>query len=75
MLFEDLGLHYFGPIDGHNIGLVRKYLRMIRNVEGPILLHVVTEKGHGFRPAAEDPVLFHAPPQFERSARRSRSCK
>ena len=68
MLFEDLGLHYFGPIDGHNIGLLRKYLRMVRNVEGPVLLHVVTEKGHGFRPAAEDPVLFHAPPQFERCA-------
>jgi 1-deoxy-D-xylulose-5-phosphate synthase len=68
MLFEDLGLHYFGPIDGHNIGLLRKYLRMIKNVPGPILLHVVTEKGHGFRPAAEDPVLFHAPPQFERQA-------
>jgi 1-deoxy-D-xylulose-5-phosphate synthase len=68
MLFEDLGMHYFGPIDGHNIGLLRKYLRMVRNVEGPILLHVVTEKGHGFKPAAEDPVLFHAPPQFERRA-------
>ena len=68
MFFEDLGLHYFGPIDGHNIGLLRKYLRMVRNVEGPVLLHVVTEKGHGFRPAAEDPVLYHAPPQFERRA-------
>jgi 1-deoxy-D-xylulose-5-phosphate synthase len=68
MLFEDLGLRYFGPIDGHNIGLLRKYLRMVRNVEGPVLLHVVTEKGHGFRPAAEDPVLFHAPPQFEQRA-------
>jgi 1-deoxy-D-xylulose-5-phosphate synthase len=66
MLFEDLGLRYFGPIDGHNIGLVRKYLRMARNAEGPILLHVVTEKGHGFQPAAADPVLFHAPPQIER---------
>jgi 1-deoxy-D-xylulose-5-phosphate synthase len=68
MLFEDLGLRYFGPIDGHNIGLLRKYLRMVRNSEGPILLHVVTEKGHGFQPAAADPVLFHAPPQFERQA-------
>jgi 1-deoxy-D-xylulose-5-phosphate synthase len=66
MLFEDLGLRYFGPIDGHNIGLLRKYLRMIRELDGPILLHVVTEKGHGFQPAAADPVLFHAPPQFER---------
>ncbi|MEX0643272.1 MAG: 1-deoxy-D-xylulose-5-phosphate synthase [Pirellulales bacterium] len=68
MLFEDLGLRYFGPIDGHNIGLLRKYLRMAQQAEGPILLHVVTEKGHGFQPAAEDPVLFHAPPQFERQA-------
>jgi 1-deoxy-D-xylulose-5-phosphate synthase len=68
MLFEDLGMRYFGPIDGHNIGLLRKYLRMVRSAEGPILLHVVTEKGHGFQPAAADPVLFHAPPQFERQA-------
>jgi 1-deoxy-D-xylulose-5-phosphate synthase len=68
MLFEDLGLRYFGPIDGHNIGLLRKYLKMSMKTEGPILLHVVTEKGHGFQPAAADPVLFHAPPQFERSA-------
>ena len=68
MLFEDMGLRYFGPIDGHNIGLMRKYLRMAQQTEGPILLHVVTEKGHGFQPAADDPVLFHAPPQFERQA-------
>lgn len=68
MLFEDLGFRYFGPIDGHNIGLVRKYLKMARAAEGPILLHVVTEKGHGFQPAAADPVLFHAPPQFDREA-------
>jgi len=67
MFFEDLGFRYFGPIDGHNIGLLRKYLRMAKAADGPILLHVVTEKGHGFQPAAEDPVLFHAPPQFERS--------
>ncbi|MEX2091030.1 MAG: 1-deoxy-D-xylulose-5-phosphate synthase [Pirellulales bacterium] len=68
MFFEDLGFRYFGPIDGHNIGLLRKYLRMAKATDGPILLHVVTEKGHGFKPAAEDPVLFHAPPQFERKA-------
>ena len=66
MMFEDMGFRYVGPIDGHNIGLLRKYLKMVRRIEGPVLLHVVTEKGHGFKPAAEDPVLFHAPPQFER---------
>ncbi len=70
MFFEDLGLRYFGPIDGHNIGLMRKYLRMCQKSDGPILLHVVTEKGHGFRPAAEDPVMFHAPPQFRRDVDR-----
>jgi len=66
MLFEELGFRYFGPIDGHNIGLLRKYLKMGRRIDGPVLLHVVTEKGHGFQPATDDPVLFHAPPQFER---------
>lgn len=66
MLFEEMGMRYFGPIDGHNIALLRKYLKMAKQLDGPVLLHVVTEKGHGFRPAAEDPVLFHAPPQFER---------
>ncbi|MCH2114169.1 MAG: 1-deoxy-D-xylulose-5-phosphate synthase [Pirellulales bacterium] len=66
MIFEDMGLRYLGPIDGHNIGLLRKYLKLVRRIKGPVLLHVVTEKGHGFRPAAEDPVLFHAPPQFQR---------
>ena len=68
MIFEDMGMRYVGPIDGHNIGLLRKYLKMVRKIKGPVLLHVVTEKGHGFKPASEDPVLFHAPPQFERKA-------
>ncbi len=64
MIFEDMGFRYVGPIDGHNIGLLRKYLKMVSRIKGPVLLHVVTEKGHGFKPAADDPVLFHAPPQF-----------
>ncbi len=45
MLFEELGIRYVGPIDGHNIGLMRKYLKMLDNEPGPVLLHVVTEKG------------------------------
>ena len=68
MLFEDLGLRYLGPIDGHDIAVLRKYLKMVRDFEDPILLHVVTEKGHGFQPAAADPVFFHAPPAFQREA-------
>ena len=67
MIFEDMGFRYVGPIDGHNIGLLRKYLKMVLRIDGPVLLHVVTEKGHGFQPAADDPVLFHAPPQFQHS--------
>jgi 1-deoxy-D-xylulose-5-phosphate synthase len=64
MLFEELGMRYIGPIDGHNIPVLRKYLKMAKSQEEPVLLHVVTEKGHGFEPAAEDPVFFHTPPAF-----------
>src|SRR5688572_18381269 len=65
MMFEDLGFRYLGPIDGHNLVVLRKYLQMVKNLKGPILLHVVTEKGHGYQPAAADPVFFHTPPAFE----------
>ncbi|MEM6689871.1 MAG: 1-deoxy-D-xylulose-5-phosphate synthase [Planctomycetota bacterium] len=65
MLFEDLGIRYIGPIDGHDIPLVRKYLRRAKEISGPVLLHVVTEKGHGYKPAADDPVYFHTPPAFK----------
>lgn len=65
MLFEELGVRYVGPVDGHNIGLMRKYFKMLDNEEGPVLLHVVTEKGHGYQPAAKDPVFFHTPPAFK----------
>ena len=71
MLFEELGLRYIGPIDGHDIGVLRKYLRMVKDFEEPVLLHVVTEKGHGFKPAAEDPVFYHTPPTFRREEDRA----
>ena len=67
MLFEELGIRYLGPIDGHDVELVRKYVRTARETPGPVLLHVVTEKGHGYKPAAEDPVYFHTPPAFRES--------
>ncbi len=66
MLFEELGFRYIGPVDGHNIRQMQKYLTRARQFEGPVLLHVVTEKGHGFKPAAEDPTSFHAPAPFSR---------
>ena len=64
MLFEVLGFRYIGPVDGHNLPQLCKYLRMVKDLPGPVLLHVVTEKGHGFKPAAEDPVSFHTPAPF-----------
>ncbi|MCA9103734.1 MAG: 1-deoxy-D-xylulose-5-phosphate synthase [Planctomycetales bacterium] len=67
MLFEGLGARYVGPVDGHNIAQLRKYLELVKDVEGPVLLHVVTEKGHGFQPATDDPVVYHAPAPFDRS--------
>ncbi len=65
MLFEEMGVRYIGPVDGHSIPQLLKYLEMVKDADGPVLLHVVTEKGHGFQPAAEDPVFFHTPPSFE----------
>jgi 1-deoxy-D-xylulose-5-phosphate synthase len=53
-------------VDGHNIRQLKKYLAMVRQVQGPVLLHVVTEKGHGFPPAADDPASFHTPEPFAR---------
>ncbi len=67
MIFEDLGFRYIGPVDGHNIRQLQKYLAMVRQFQGPVLLHVVTEKGHGFQPAADDPTTFHAPAPFRRN--------
>lgn len=68
MLFEELGFKYIGPIDGHDIAVLKKYFRMVRETEGPVLLHVITNKGHGFEPAVSDPVYFHTPPAFETDA-------
>lgn len=61
MLFEEFGFRYIGPIDGHDIGLLKRYLAMVREYQEPTLLHVLTEKGHGFRAAELDPTTFHAP--------------
>jgi 1-deoxy-D-xylulose-5-phosphate synthase len=65
MLFEELGFRYFGPVDGHDLHGLRKILRDLKSQEGPLLLHVFTNKGHGVQQAAEDPVTYHTPPVFE----------
>ncbi|MCR4414531.1 MAG: 1-deoxy-D-xylulose-5-phosphate synthase, partial [Thermoguttaceae bacterium] len=66
MLFEEMGFHYVGPVEGHNLRQLQRYLERVRTFNGPVLLHVVTEKGHGFQPAAEVPVTFHTPAPFTR---------
>ena len=66
-LFEEMGLRYIGPIDGHDLHSLRKYLEMVKDIKGPTLLHVFTEKGRGFKPATEDPVTFHSPSPFDRT--------
>ena len=60
MLFEDFGFRYVGPIDGHDLAMLRKYLERIKTIDEPVLLHVLTEKGRGYRPAEIDPASFHA---------------
>ncbi|MBR4834378.1 MAG: 1-deoxy-D-xylulose-5-phosphate synthase [Thermoguttaceae bacterium] len=60
MLFEDFGFRYVGPIDGHDLATLRKYLERIKTIDEPVLLHVLTEKGRGYRPAEIDPASFHA---------------
>lgn len=65
MLFEELGLTYFGPIDGHNIALLNETLKNVSNIKGPVLLHVLTKKGKGYKFAEEHPTQFHGVAPFE----------
>ncbi len=55
-LFDELGISYFGPFDGHDIPKLEKVLRRIANLEGPCLVHVLTQKGRGYAPAENDPI-------------------
>ncbi|WP_049723408.1 1-deoxy-D-xylulose-5-phosphate synthase [Gilvimarinus polysaccharolyticus] len=59
-LFEEMGFNYIGPIDGHDLPSLVRYLRNLRSIKGPKLLHIITQKGKGFEPAEQDPVGYHA---------------
>lgn len=59
MLFEGLGFHYIGPIDGHDIETLVSTLSDIKDLQGPVLVHVLTKKGKGYLPAEQDPASFH----------------
>lgn len=64
-MFEDMGFHYLGPVDGHNLPLLTKILRYAKELDEPVLLHVKTVKGKGFTPAEENPDSFHGVAPFD----------
>ena len=65
ILFEELGLRYVGPIDGHDVALLTKTLEFARRHDHPVLVHVLTTKGKGFSLAEEEPTTWHGPGQFD----------
>ncbi len=67
-LFEEMGLNYIGPIDGHDLGTLVATLSNVRRLPGPQLLHVVTRKGQGYVRAEEDPILYHGVTKFDPDA-------
>ncbi|MGA2518130.1 MAG: 1-deoxy-D-xylulose-5-phosphate synthase [Thermodesulfobacteriota bacterium] len=64
LLFEELGLQYIGPIDGHRMDYLIETFQNIRKLRGPILVHVITQKGKGYPPAETSPDRFHGVPPF-----------
>lgn len=66
-LFEELGFNYIGPIDGHDVDMLVDTLNNIKNISGPVFLHVVTKKGKGYVPAENDPLTYHGVTPFNPS--------
>ncbi len=64
-LFESMGLAYFGPVDGHDVGGLIRVLQRLSQIDQPVLLHVHTQKGRGCQYAVEDPCRFHSPAAYE----------
>ena len=64
-LFESLNFRYFGIVDGHNIEELVRTLRALKEINGPKLLHIKTQKGKGYVPAEADPAIWHAPGKFD----------
>lgn len=65
IFFEELGFTYLGPIDGHNIAILKKVLKNAKSIKGPVLVHAVTKKGKGYKPAEENPDKFHGIGPFD----------
>lgn len=67
-IFDAFGFNYIGPVLGHRFDVLIENLRNIKNLNGPILLHVITKKGRGYEPAEKDPTYFHGVGPFERES-------
>ena len=65
MYFEDLGINYMGPVDGHDIQKLVRFIQEAQKVKGPVLVHVKTQKGKGYGPAEKHPARFHGAEPFE----------
>ncbi|MDR0418745.1 MAG: 1-deoxy-D-xylulose-5-phosphate synthase [Prevotellaceae bacterium] len=72
-LFESLNFRYFGPVDGHDINTLIHTLNSLKNISGPKLLHVLTKKGKGYKPAEENQTIWHAPGTFDRMTGKRKS--
>ena len=64
-IFEGLNIRYFGPADGHNVMEIVRLLRQLKEMKGPKLLHLHTQKGHGYKPAEDQATIWHAPGKFD----------
>ena len=64
-MFEGMDIRYFGPFDGHNVKELVRILRQLKDMNGPKLLHLHTQKGHGYAPAEKDVTIWHAPGKFD----------
>ncbi len=65
MMFEDMGITYLGPVDGHDIPALVATIQAAKRVEGPVMIHALTEKGRGYRPAERHPARFHGTEPFD----------
>ena len=75
LLFEELGFRYVGPISGHRFDHLLENLRNVSKLQGPTLVHVLTSKGKGYKPAEDDPISFHGTGPFETTNGKPRSEK
>lgn len=65
VLFEEMGFVYLGPVDGHNIPELLETLKMAARIQKPVLIHVITQKGRGYKPAEQNPTAFHGVGSFD----------